>query len=227
MNVDKDAISDVKKNRITSGIQYGSLKYHIQYGGRQNHNLDAGFNLIGYRIQPGKRMPIDGRYPLHPATLETEQGYEGGLYLNDEIIVSPHVVFNLGLRYSAYVNTGPGSVASYLPDMPSDSANITGVKEYGRNDIIKFYHGFEPRLSARIKISDQSSLKMSYNRNIQYISMITFSNVSTPGDIWKLSDPFIKPLIANQYAIGYYRNFFNNTIEASVEAYYKGPEQCC
>jgi len=217
-NVDKDAL--VKKNRITSGIQYGSLKYHIQYGGWQNHNLDAGFNLIGYRIQPGKRRSIDGGINT-PATLGTEQGYEGGLYVNDEIIISPHVLLNLGLRYSAYANTGPGSVASYMPDMPSDSANISGVKEYGRNEIIKFYHGFEPRLSARIKINDRSSLKMSYNRNIQYISMITFTNVSTPSDIWKLSDPFIKPLIANQYAVGYYRNFFNNTIEASVEAYFK------
>jgi hypothetical protein len=52
--------------------------------------------------------------------------------------------------------------------------------------------------------------------------MISYSAISTPGDIWKMSDPFIKPLIANQYSIGFYRNFLNNIFETSVEAYYKG-----
>ncbi len=45
--------------------------------------------------------------------------------------------------------------------------------------------------------------------------------MSTPSDIWKLSDSYIKPLVANQFAIGFYRNFLNNTIESSVEVYYK------
>jgi len=52
--------------------------------------------------------------------------------------------------------------------------------------------------------------------------MISLSSVSTPGDIWKLSNTKIKPLIANQIALGFYRNFFNNSIESSVEIYYKG-----
>ena len=45
--------------------------------------------------------------------------------------------------------------------------------------------------------------------------------ISTPGDIWKLANSNIKPLIANQLALGYYQNFINNTVETSVEAYYK------
>jgi hypothetical protein len=116
--------------------------------------------------------------------------------------------------------TGPGNVWIYEPGAPKDTSTIVGYKEYD-NGIIKFYHGFEPRLSARLKLSDVSSLKISYNRNIQYISMVSCSNVSTPSDIWKLADKYIRPLTANQYAMGFYRNFFNNTIEASVEAYYK------
>jgi hypothetical protein len=136
--------------------------------------------------------------------------------INDQLAV------NVGLRYSAYANTGPGSVAEYSPGMIRDTSNITGNIDYGKNKVIQFYHGFEPRLSARVKLNEESSIKMSYNRNIQYISLISYSSVSTPSDIWKLADPFIKPLIANQFAIGYYHNFFNNTIEASVEVYYKG-----
>lgn len=65
---------------------------------------------------------------------------------------------------------------------------------------------------------------MSYDRNIQYLSLVSNSSVSTPSDIWKLSDTFIRPLVANQFALGYYRNFLNNTIETSLEVYYKSLE---
>jgi hypothetical protein len=43
----------------------------------------------------------------------------------------------------------------------------------------------------------------------------------SPDDIWKLSSPNLKPLTCDHVAIGYFRNFKNNTIETSVEFYYK------
>jgi hypothetical protein len=42
-----------------------------------------------------------------------------------------------------------------------------------------------------------------------------------PSDVWKLSSPGLKPLLCNHYAIGYFYNFKNNTIETSIEFYYK------
>ena len=42
-----------------------------------------------------------------------------------------------------------------------------------------------------------------------------------PLDVWFPSSPNVKPQKANQYAIGYFRNFSDNKIETSVEAYYK------
>ena len=40
-------------------------------------------------------------------------------------------------------------------------------------------------------------------------------------DIWFPSSPNVKPQIADQVAVGYFRNFKANTIETSVEVYYK------
>jgi hypothetical protein len=221
-NAQKDDISSTyMQSRITSGIQYGSLKYKIKYGGLQHHNIDAGFGVIRYQIQPGLQAPLDTSSLIVSSTLAEEQGYEGAVFLNDEFSIGNSLSFSVGLRYSAYAYTGPGSVAQYTPGMARDTGNITGYQDYGNNEVIKFYQGFEPRLSLRIRLSEESSMKMSYNRNIQYISLISYSSVTTPSDIWKLADPFISPLIANQYAIGYYHNFFNNTLETSVEAYYK------
>jgi outer membrane receptor for ferric coprogen and ferric-rhodotorulic acid len=42
-----------------------------------------------------------------------------------------------------------------------------------------------------------------------------------PADVWKLSDTYLKPLKSDQYAVGYFRNFMDNTLEFSAEAYYK------
>jgi hypothetical protein len=43
----------------------------------------------------------------------------------------------------------------------------------------------------------------------------------SPSDVYKLSSRNIKPLICNQVAVGYFRNFNEDAIEASVEIYYK------
>jgi len=43
----------------------------------------------------------------------------------------------------------------------------------------------------------------------------------SPTDTWILSNTYIKPTIADQVALGYYRNFAHNGIETSIEAYYK------
>ncbi len=46
----------------------------------------------------------------------------------------------------------------------------------------------------------------------------------SPTDTWKLSDPNIVPEWGNQYSLGFYKNLKNNTIETSVEVYYKTME---
>ena len=55
----------------------------------------------------------------------------------------------------------------------------------------------------------------------QYIQMLSNTTAITPIDIWKLSDSYIKPQYGDQVSIGYYKYLRSNTIETSVEAYYK------
>jgi hypothetical protein len=49
------------------------------------------------------------------------------------------------------------------------------------------------------------------------------SNTTTisPTDIWKLSDIYLKPETADQYAVGFYRMLQNSSMEVSAEVYYK------
>jgi hypothetical protein len=51
--------------------------------------------------------------------------------------------------------------------------------------------------------------------------LATTSGATFPSDLWLPSSEFIKPSNAEQASLGYFKNFDNNTWEASVETYYK------
>jgi outer membrane receptor for ferric coprogen and ferric-rhodotorulic acid len=55
----------------------------------------------------------------------------------------------------------------------------------------------------------------------QYISLISNTAAVTPIDIWKTSNKYIRPQTGDQVIIGYFKNFADNSIETSIEAYYK------
>ena len=55
----------------------------------------------------------------------------------------------------------------------------------------------------------------------QYIHLLSNTAIIAPTDIWKLSDPNIKPQEGQQVSIGLYKNLKSNTIETSLEVYYK------
>jgi hypothetical protein len=109
----------------------------------------------------------------------------------------------------------------YDPDQPRSQETIIDTVYYNNDEIINKYSGFEPRISIRYSIGENSSIKMSYNRINQYINQVSNTTVMTPADTWKLSNEYVKPLVCGQYAVGYFRNFRNNMYETSVELYYK------
>ena len=55
----------------------------------------------------------------------------------------------------------------------------------------------------------------------QYIHVLSNTTAIAPTDIWKLSDPNIKPQRGDQISLGFYKNVKANTIETSCEVYYK------
>ena len=83
------------------------------------------------------------------------------------------------------------------------------------------YRNIEPRLSFRYKLNPTSSIKGAYTENYQYVHLALLSGSSLPSDLWVPSSSEIKPKFSNQYAIGYFKNLYNNMYEASVETYYK------
>ena len=77
------------------------------------------------------------------------------------------------------------------------------------------------RLSANFRLNNYSSLKLNYNRTIQYLHLLSNTASISPSDTWKLSDSYLQPESGDQIAAGYYRVLNKNKIEISAEIYYK------
>ncbi len=211
----------VNAYRLDFAINQSQLKADFNFYPSNQHAVDFGVSTTHYKLTPGNFQPKGPESLIVPDVVAAEQGLESALYIGDRFDVSPKLSVSGGLRYSIYTYLGPHSVFQYVPGLPKAVNTITDTVAYGRNQFINTYHGPEYRLSLRYALSGSASLKASFNRTRQYIQMLSNTTVISPTDIWKLSDPNIGPQIGDQYAIGFYKNNRANTIETSVEAYYK------
>ncbi|HEV2354384.1 MAG TPA: TonB-dependent receptor, partial [Puia sp.] len=197
------------------------LKAKFNYYLNSNHTLEFGLNTLRYKTHPGFYLPVGSKSLVVPDTLQAEQAQESALYLSDHYTVTSALSLEAGLRWSIYNYLGPAGVNDYAPDQPLTVQTQTGTSYYPGGKIIKTYGGPEYRLSARLVLDPNFSVKAGYNTNRQYISMLSNTTAMAPTDIWKLSDPNIRPQYGDQISLGAYRNFKSNTIETSVEVYYK------
>ena len=113
-------------------------------------------------------------------------------------------------------NVGEATVYAF-----DDDYQVTDSVQYEPGEFFNFYHGLEPRFAANYTFNDQQSVKASYARTRQYIQLASNSSAGTPLEIWYPSSPNVKPQISDQVSIGYFRNFMDHALEASVELYYK------
>ena len=140
---------------------------------------------------------------------------ESGVYISNEQNFTDQFTAIYGLRLSMFNNVG-GTYYNF-----DDAFNTIDSTVYSNGDIHNTYIGLEPRLGLNYQINESSSVKASYNRMYQYLHLASNSTASSPLDIWFASSPNVKPQRADQWAIGYFRNFRDNSIEASAEIYYK------
>lgn len=197
------------------------LKAHFNYYLSNKHTLDFGLNSIYYRLHPGMYQPVGKSSLVVRDQVPAEQALESALYLSDHYNINPSLSVDAGIRYSMFNSMGPQSINNYAPGLPKTEGNILSVTNYGSGKFIKTYSGPEYRLSMRYAFTDSFSVKAGFNTQRQYIHVLSNTTAMAPADIWKLSDPNIKPQYGEQYSLGVYKNFKANTIEASVEVYYK------
>lgn len=148
-------------------------------------------------------------------------GIEYSAYVGNEQKLLPRLTAEYGVRVSIYNYIGKGTAYYFRDTIPNEPLPFDHSTDYNQGDVIKSYVVPEPRFSLNYVLNSSSSIKASYNRMAQYLQLISNTAASTPLDVYTIASNNLKPLIADQGAIGYFRNFRENMFETSVEVYYK------
>lgn len=217
-------LNPVNAYNLAFDINQTNFKADFNYAPNSNHSIDFGISSLYYQLQPGTFTPVGTKSLVVPDMVQKEQALESAVYLGDKFEISPSFSLQGGIRFSLYNYLGPHDVYDYTPGLPKSTGTIQDTSSYKQNAFIKTYGGPEYRFSARYVLTENASLKASYNTLRQYIHLLTNTTSISPTDIWKLSDPNIKPQTGDQYSLGYYQNLKSNTVETSVEVYYKNIE---
>lgn len=204
------------KISMKSGVKDYNVKFDFNYFPTIRHNVKFGSNYIFHRFTPSSASASQGETLFNTGELIQQYAHEGALYVNDEFDLTEKLRLNGGLRYSFFSHVGP--FKRFEKDAIGSTTNTT---TYSKNEFIKTYGGWEPRFTLRYTLNSKSSLKAAYTHNYQYVHLASLSGVSLPTDVWVPSSDVVKPQIGTQYAGGYFRNFFDNKYEGSVELYYK------
>jgi hypothetical protein len=202
-------------------INQTHFKVDFNYRPENKQSLDFGISNIYYSLHPGSLLPNGKISLVKPDVLPPEQAQEMAAYLGYQYNISANFSVNAGIRYSMYNYLGPHGKYSYVDGIPKETATITDSTFYGAGKIIKQYQGPEYRFSLRYSLPGDASVKIGYNTLRQYIQQLSNTISISPTDIWKLSDSYIKPQTGQQLSLGFYKNFKSNTIETSLEVYYK------
>jgi len=201
-------------------IRESNLKWDFsKYFGK--HTIDYGIQAKLYNLNPGTREKASAESIVDTKYLSKESGLENAIYLADNFEISPKFSVYGGIRYSIFSALGPAEVYQYRAGAGRDQSTVTDTLSYGAGKIVKTYHAPEWRASVRYMLTNSTSVKASYNRTQQYIHMLSNTISVTPTNTWKLSDQAIKPQTCDQLSLGFYKNIRNNSIEVSVEVYYK------
>ena len=200
---------------IKSKIEDVSLKQDFQYFVNNENKINFGFDVIDHRISPGI-VDASGTSSFNPTNLPVKYALENAAYVSHEVSPVDKIKLNYGLRLSSFSILGPGDFNTY------DSAgNTIQTRSYTGSTVIKSYINLEPRFSASYQLSENNSFKVSYTRNVQNLHLLSNSASTNPTDLWIPSSPNVKPEIADQVSLGYYRNFHDNGYEFSAEIYTK------
>lgn len=216
----KDSIYPLEGYQLKYGIDQYKASFDFGYFLSNSHSLSFGLSSQLYKVQPGKLSPWD--MSIREAdTLQKEQGLESAAYLSDQFTVNDRLSLEGGVRLNMYNYLGAQTINVYGAGLPRSMDNLTGTETFAKGKIIKTYIKPDLRASARYLIDEQTSIKASFNTLHQFIHQISNTAAVMPTDIWKLSDLYFEPQGGEQVSLGLYRNFKNNTIEASLEVYYK------
>jgi hypothetical protein len=177
---------------------------------------------IYYRFEPANAIAVSDGTEID-ISVANQWAIESAIFIENELtLLKSKMKLNYGLRLSNFNYLGGRNVYEF-GEAPFEGFGrpLASVTPTERGETIESWFNFEPRLSVQYQLDPNSSVKASYQRTAQYIHLLSNTTASIPLDIWTPSTNNIDPQMADQFAIGYFRNFKDNAYEFSLEGYYK------
>jgi hypothetical protein len=192
--------------KVFSGVRDYNAKVDFDYFLNNKNHIRFGMNYTSHKLTPNTASAqsddVDFSNNLNP-----KYGQDIGIYALDDIKVSNRLGLNVGGRFSLFSQVGPYN--------PSDG------RKYSRFEPVVTFPRFEPRTSFNYILERNSSIKGGVTVSNQFLHLVTNSASTLPADVWVPSTENVKPQSSIQYALGYFKNFKNDTYETSFEVYYR------
>ena len=196
-----------------------NLKFNSELN--EKHKFTYGIASKLYNVSPGELTPNGVNSIVSPKKVDDEKGLESAIFFSDKFTITEKLLLDIGARYSLYAALGPSTQKIYQEGVPMTSSTVIDEKTYSNNDVINTSGGFEPRIGLRYIFDESLFIKAGFDKNYQYIHLLTTNTTQSPTDTWKLSDLNVKPQSGLQYSLGVFKKLEYKDIELSLEGYYK------
>jgi hypothetical protein len=202
--------------KLTSGIYDYGQKANLTWKPNEKHTIRTGIDYTFHKFTPSSLSAKQGETILATGSNPELFSHESALYLSDDYFIKPNLKLYAGLRYSMFQFVGP--FQRFIHD---GVGNVTDTINYTKNQLIKHYGGFEPRISLSYEFKNKGIIRAGYTYHYQYVHLTSLSSLSLPTDIWFPTTDIAKPQQGYQATVGYFKNWFDDKFETSVEMYYK------
>ncbi|MFH7000414.1 TonB-dependent receptor plug domain-containing protein [Flavobacterium sp. FlaQc-57] len=184
-------------NMEQATIQFGVSSYVKDFGftnsfrySIRNIPFESGLQYVYHDLQPQK-VNVENLTSNNTSQNSIIYSNEAAVFTTAKPKIFDNLIAELGLRINYYTS---GSNNSYLH--------------------------FQPRVMLNYYPNDKYSFYASYNKQYQYLSLITTSSVGIPTDFWIASSDGVKPQSSNEFSIGSNQNISRN-FSSSIGGFYR------
>jgi hypothetical protein len=198
-----------------AGIYDYTVKSDFNYYVSPQHILYFGHSSGIHQFSPGK-VKVSFEDQNFDLNMTKHKAISHAFYVQDDFQLSDKIAIQTGIRYSIFQNVGG---TSFIFDEQMNE--IIDTVFHSAFHVHHQYAGFEPRFSYQYSISKNSGIQASFSRMMQYIHLASNSASALPLDIYIPSNSYIKPQIADQFSLGYFKSLNKKVYDFSAELYYK------
>lgn len=170
--------------RVSSYVKDFGFNNAVRYQ-IKNIPVESGFQYVHHDLQPQK-VNVDNLTDVNATQNNYMNANEAAVFTTIKPTITDHISAELGLRINYY--TAGSKLDSYLH--------------------------FQPRAILNYKVNEKYSFYGSYNRQYQYLSLVTTSSVGIPTDFWIASSGGVKPQSSHEFSIGSNQNISKNIVSS-------------